>query len=171
MAFKKVYSEVPACSQGHTSNDTLACVSCGMMHVGSHMKLYVPEDQPVPVASEASSNKIELGQEVTVKVTYDAEIEKEKLQVIVGHGLEVVSTEAAAEVATVKVTAKEPIFGHRTVIVDYMGVRRMFMLDLVPATVDGVGISEIKVEPAVAEAGKEAVVTVTLTEKAVEAKA
>lgn len=167
MAFKKVYSEVPACSQGHTSNDTLSCASCGMMHVGSHMKLYVPEDQPVPVASEASSNKVELGQEVTVKVTYDLDIVKEKLNVIVGHGLKVVSTEAAGKVATVKVTAEEPIFGHRTVIVDYLGVRRMFMLDLVPATVDGVGIEAIKVEPAVAEAGKEAVVTVTLTEKAV----
>lgn len=166
MAFKKVYSEIPACSQGHTSNDTLACASCGMMHVGSHMKLFVPEEQPVPVSSEVSANKIELGQEVTLTVNYDLDIVKEKLSVIVGHGIKLVSAEAAGKVATVKVTAAEPIFGHRTVIVDYEGVRRMFMLDLVPATADGVGVAEIKVEPAVVEAGKEAVVTVTLTEKA-----
>ena len=167
MAFKKVFSQIPACSIGHTVNNTLSCLKCDMMHIGSNMKLYVPEDQAVPVRAEANATALEAGQSIACKVTYSDNITKEEIKTIVGQGLTVTSVEVAEKVATVNVKAEAGIYGPRSIIVGYKGVNRIFSVELVkPAETDSPKIKSIVAEPAVVEVGQKSVVTIEF-EKAV----
>lgn len=161
MAFKKVFSQIPACSIGHTVNNTLSCLKCDMMHIGSNMKLYVPEDQAVPVRAEANATALEAGQSIACKVTYSDTVTKEEIKTIVGQGLTVTSVEVADTVATVNVRAEAGIYGPRSIIVGYKGVNRIFSVELVkPAETAVPKIKSVTAEPAEVEVGEKAVVTV-----------
>lgn len=163
MAFKKVYSQIPACSIGHTVNSTLSCLKCDMMHIGSSMKLYVDEKQPVPVRAEMTgSAAIEAGETVTCKVTFDLTgLKKEDISVMVGEGLKVDSVEVADKVATVVVSAEAGIYGPRSIQVGHKGVQKMFSVELVkPEAVDKPVITAVTVEPNTIEVGGKAVVKV-----------
>lgn len=148
MKFKLVFSEVPACSQGHTSNDTLSCLACGMMHTGSRMKLYVPEDQPVPVSAKADMTVVPLGKEATLTVDFSAAVKKEEVEVQAAAGLEVKSVEVADKTATIKVEAKEPFYGHKAVMVGHKGVKRMFdlVIDKAPTEMTRISLSKTTAE-------------------------
>ena len=167
MKFKLVFSEVPACSQGHTSNDTLSCLSCGMMHAGSRMKLYVPEDQPVPVSAKADMSVVPLGKEATLTVNFSAAVKKEEVEVQAAAGLEVKSVEVADKTATIKVEAKEPFYGHKAVIVGHKGVKKMFDLVIDKAPVE---MTRITLNKTTAEVGEPVKVTVHFSGKVVDGK-
>lgn len=167
MKFKLVFSEVPACSQGHTSNDTLSCLSCGMMHAGSRMKLYVPEDQPVPVSAKADMSVVPLGKEATLTVDFSAAVKKEEVEVQAAAGLEVKSVEVADKTATIKVEAKEPFYGHKAVMVGHKGVKKMFDLVIDKAPVE---MTRITLNKTTAEVGEPVKVTVHFSGKVVDGK-
>lgn len=167
MKFKLVFSEVPACSQGHTSNDTLSCLSCGMMHAGSRMKLYVPEDQPVPVSAKADMSVVPLGKEATLTVDFSAAVKKEEVEVQATAGLEVKSVEVADKTATIKVEAKEPFYGHKAVMVGHKGVKKMFDLVIDKAPVE---MTRITLSKTTAEVGEPVKVTVHFSGKVVDGK-
>lgn len=163
MAFKKVYSQIPACSIGHTVNNTLACLKCDMMHIGSSMKLYVDEKQPVPVRAEmVGSAALEAGETVTCKVTFDLEgLKKEDIAVMVGEGLKTDSVEVAGAVATVVISAEPGIYGPRSIQIGHKGVQKMFSVELVrPEAVDKPVITAVTVEPKEIEVGGKAIVKV-----------
>lgn len=163
MAFKKVYSQIPACSIGHTVNNTLSCLKCDMMHIGSSMKLYVDEKQPVPVRAEmVGSAALEAGEKVTCKVTFDLTgLKKEDITVMVGEGLKVESVEVADTVATVICVAEAGIYGPRSIQIGHKGVQKMFSVELVkPEAVDKPVITAVTVEPDTIEVGGKAVVKV-----------
>lgn len=172
MAYKLTYSQIPACSQGHTTNDTLSCLSCDMMHVGSNMKVYVDAKQPVPVRAEADVNKLVAGETMTCKVTYDLDgVKKEDIKVLVGDGLKLDSVEVAEKVATVKVSAEAGKFGPRSVQVRYKGVQKMFSVVLAKPEVTEDVISTVTVDPASVEVGGKATVTVKFNKPVTEAPA
>lgn len=170
MAFKKVYSQVPACSIGHTVNNTLSCLKCDMMHIGSSMKLFVDEKQPVPVRAEmVGKAALEAGETVTCKVTFDLEgLKKEDISVLAGEGLKVDSVEVSDKVATVVCSAESGIYGPRSIQVGHKGVQRMFSVQLVKPDADNSKVVSVTVEPKTIEVGGKAKVQVVFDKKVAE---
>lgn len=161
MEFKKVYSQVPACSIGQTPNATLSCLKCDMMHIGSSMKLFVPVDQPVPVRAEVDKTVLEAGDAMTCKVSFDAAVEEAKVTTMIGDGLVLDNLTVSGQEVTAVVSAGAGFAGFRSVAIGYMGVQKMFSCEVKrPAAEEAAGIVSITAEPKQIEVGGKSVITV-----------
>lgn len=156
--FKKVYSEIPACSQVGSSD---MCQHCDSQYMGSRMKLFVDAETPIPVRAEIAEDG------VTCKVTYDADVKEENVRIYHGKQLAVKSKDVQGAVVTVVVEGTEySKAGVHPLSVEYAGIKRMFRIkvtELTEPSDDGVHVTGIVVDPKAIEAGKKASVKIALS--------
>lgn len=183
MKYKLVYSQVPACSYGNSVTNTLECASCDMVHIGSNMKMYVPEDQPVPEKAVVDKEAAFPGDTIKVEVDYSAPVKAEDVKVIVGELLEVVNVTAtpaanqmgrAASGEGTHVVVECKIVegakgGRNNIIVSYKNVDRMFSVKVnIPNSEDDkreMELASITLDKSTIEVGEIAKATLNFKEK------
>lgn len=173
MKFKQVFSQVLGCSYGNIPEMTQSCERCSMRLTASNEKIYVPEDQAVPVSAAVDHAEIKAGAQAVFTVTYSASVKKKDIKVIPDSQLELVSVVAgsrdAGEVVKVTVKAKEgAIPGLYALIVTYKHVNRIVHITIQP-TPPGeepeLELHEITLDKDVLEVGETTRAVLSFTEK------